>query len=302
MCMKFEEFVKTIKDEIIEYLPKEYIDAEVEIKNVEKNNNVKMTGLAIRKKGENVTPTIYLEELYKEYSTMDEEMEFILNKIADARMKADGPNFDIEEILNPINIKNKVFGAFLGKEEWNSEAAKNYPYIKIRDLIMIFKIPVESESEENGTATIKITRNIQEKVEYTTEQLYNFSLENMKTGSMKPEMISMQTILAEMMGVDPEMLDEADVPLFVITNEKKLFGANVLMNEEFMNNVCKRLKDDIVIIPSSIHEVIIMREKDVPSKEYINSMINDVNEGQVAAEDRLSNHYYIWRKDSGLMM
>ncbi|MBR3736039.1 MAG: hypothetical protein IKN07_09160, partial [Lachnospiraceae bacterium] len=65
--MNFEEFTQYVKDNIKDFLPEKYADAEVDLQEIMKNNDEKLTGLVIRTEDSNITPTIYLNQYFKEY-------------------------------------------------------------------------------------------------------------------------------------------------------------------------------------------------------------------------------------------
>ena len=55
--------------------------------------------------------------------------------------------------------------------------------------------------------------------------------------------------------------------------------------------------DTVVIIPSSIHELIAIKA-DTADAEFLNQMIRDVNEGMVSEKEQLSDHHYIYHADT----
>ena len=62
--MSKQEFYEEIKENIREYLPPEYEDAEISLTTQVKNMDVEMTGLLIRLPGESAAPVIYLDSMY----------------------------------------------------------------------------------------------------------------------------------------------------------------------------------------------------------------------------------------------
>ena len=54
----FTDFKNEVVRSILDYLPEEYSDARVEIKEVLKNNDQKLSGLTIKKQDVNMAPTI----------------------------------------------------------------------------------------------------------------------------------------------------------------------------------------------------------------------------------------------------
>ena len=117
---------------------------------------------------------------------------------------------------------------------------------------------------------------------------------------------SMFDTISELLNSDNNFDDMSDIienSIFdtgqkVITNKEKSFGASVLYHKDILSNVANQYGKDIYIIPSSIHEVIVTPINHSVTKEDMNQMIKEVNETEVSPEERLSNHVYIFRKDT----
>ena len=80
--MNKDEFIKMIKDEILEYMPEEFKDCTVRIDEVNKSGDVRLHGLALTKGNSGASPLIYLEpyfEMYEDGLAAD----FLLQNIAD---------------------------------------------------------------------------------------------------------------------------------------------------------------------------------------------------------------------------
>ena len=60
--------------------------------------------------------------------------------------------------------------------------------------------------------------------------------------------------------------------------------------------------DDYYLIPSSIHEVILIQKRDLGDVSELNNMIREVNLTQLSHDEILSNHYYTYvRKEEALI-
>ena len=57
--------------------------------------------------------------------------------------------------------------------------------------------------------------------------------------------------------------------------------------------------DDIVILPSSRHEVLLIPQRQVNGKYEPFHMVEMVNETEVSMEDRLSNSVYLYSREKG---
>ena len=89
-------------------------------------------------------------------------------------------------------------------------------------------------------------------------------------------------------------------PLFVLTNEAKLFGAVCMLLPEVMDQIVDEKGDDLYILPSSIHEILILKTSELNDPPRLQHMVQDINEMQVPMEQRLSNHVYRYSKGTGL--
>lgn len=81
-------------------------------------------------------------------------------------------------------------------------------------------------------------------------------------------------------------------PLYCFSNESKLNGAAYIMNEEIQKMVSEKLGGDYYILPSSVHEVLVIsKDIDIPLQN-IEQMVQHVNLSCVSAEEVLSDHVY----------
>ena len=77
--------------------------------------------------------------------------------------------------------------------------------------------------------------------------------------------------------------------LYVITTEGSYCGASAVLNPKIQQKLSD-IFGDCYILPSSIHEVLI-----VPSDMDVNTlahMVHDINRAEVAEQDRLSDHVF----------
>lgn len=121
-------------------------------------------------------------------------------------------------------------------------------------------------------------------------------LQNAARDNLKKDVVikSMREVLAESMGVDPMDIPIESTPMYVISNQSKSHGAASILCEDVLHDFCKeRNIEKLCIIPSSIHESILIPE-DVADVDTVNQMIDSVNEETVDALDQLSNHCYFY--------
>lgn len=100
----------------------------------------------------------------------------------------------------------------------------------------------------------------------------------------------------------PEMIDdigeEEDEVMYVLTNKEKYFGAaGILFCAELFQEVIG--KNNFYILPSSVHELILVKDDEGCDMQGLSAMVRCVNEEQVDREERLSDHayYYDWKQN-----
>ena len=297
--MDFDEFKEKVKDNIKNYLPMQYEKANVSLQSVVKNNDVQLTGLMIRLEENNIAPFIYLDRYYEQYQN-GMELPDIMKDIAELRVSSEqSVKLDISRItdFNKDNIICKLING-----DMNEEYLADKPYTQIEDMAVIYVIDLGSGAE--GHMSSPITYDLMKRYGVDTQMLHEIAIHNLA----KSEIVfkSMKDALMEIMfpdGVpeeDPlaEILSaEDEIPMYVLSNAEKLNGAASVLDKDTMETISEMLGGDFVVIPSSIHEVIILPMDDNVDKDELEGIIREVNTGQVAPEERLSYHAYQY--DSG---
>lgn len=97
-----------------------------------------------------------------------------------------------------------------------------------------------------------------------------------------------------------EEMREVDVPLYAIRNAAYSYGASYMFDGELMSQIVEEFKDDLVILPSSIHEILFMRKKDAPAVEELLCHVAQVNHDLLLPEEILSNSVYIYHRKTHL--
>lgn len=300
--MNKEEFTNEIAAKIATILPEDFEGAEITVSEHEKNNGLVLTGLTIHKPGSDVSPIIYLDQYYKHYCEKIATMDDILLSIKKILLDNPGNEYSNvkETIVDFANVKDKIFVAFINKQR-NAEKLLDIPYTEMEDLAVIYKVMLTSSKE--GTATITITNPMMEQWGITKEELHALSVANSRR-ILPPEVLPLGKMVEKMMrsnGMSEEQLDEMcneifapdEIPMFVITNDLKLNGAATIYYSDVLEKIAEKLRDDLYILPSSIHEVIA-----IPSRyedlESLSAMVKEVNSTQVAEEEQLSDNVYMY--------
>lgn len=301
--MNFEEFINTIKDTIKEYLPEDYRDAEVNIlENRKLNTNY--TGLTVTREGDTLAPTINLNNLFDSYSKHPEHsITAVMQEVASV-IQHTPETFDIGRIMDYDRVKKNLFMR-LSAAEKNKDLLEHAPHIRKEDLAITFHIMLDQS--DKGTATTMINDNMMEAYGIDLDQLYQVALLNSPV--ICPAQIeNMGEALSRMMiedmksaGAPPEVIQEMekdlkesnkDNPMTIITNDRLVDGASAIFYPGVMDLVGERMKGDYFILPSSVHETLVVPDDGRVSLQELTDMVKEVNMTQVNPEDQLTDQVY----------
>lgn len=80
-------------------------------------------------------------------------------------------------------------------------------------------------------------------------------------------------------------------------------GATVLLYDDILKELSDLFEKDLIILPSSIHEVLILAadENDRQNLDHYTAMVKEVNASQLQDEEILSDHAYYYCRHSHLL-
>ena len=297
--MNFEEFKENVVENIKDYLPERFENAEVTLQDVTKNNDRQLTGLLVRTEDSNITPTIYLEDFFRQYEE-GADMDVLLQKIADIRVEHEAPeHLDANKLTDLDEVRDHITCKLLNAD-MNKDYLSNKPHRLVEDFAVVYYVDLGGDS--TGHMSAPITDHLLEGYGIDIPELDQIAMDNLAKSDI--EFKTMREVLVEMMfpdGVDEndprmEMLPpEEEIPsMYVLTNGEKLNGASSILDAKTMEEISEKVGGDFYILPSSLHEVIILPDTPEMDKDTLERMVQDVNAGQVAPEDKLSDHVYMY--------
>ena len=291
----YEEFCTYVEEHILNRISMDG-NAVVTVKTVYKTNDIIQKGLTIVGEGQNIVPTIYLEPYYEKYVQGHTTLSDTLTHIAEVyteHMRDCPESFDIQMLK-----EESVIGSLINIH-YNKDYLKGIPYIPVgEDFAIIFKFYLGSENEI--TATVTITDKLAELMELNKMKLLSLALNN------TPRIYPMKCIaITEMIrtfiqedNIPLEDVTDTDSPFYVLTNNRNENGAFVLFYPETVKNLFDTFRDDLVLIPSSTSEWLIIPAKQAVSIPNISDIIQAVNQECVDPNQLLGERAYLLRKDS----
>ena len=104
------------------------------------------------------------------------------------------------------------------------------------------------------------------------------------------------------LNVEIELDEGAEEQLYVLSNQQRNYGAAVILYPETLYRVAEELQSDYYIIPSSVHEVLVLKKERFQALQkdgvVLQNMIREINEDQVSAEEVLSDCPYFYDRGS----
>ena len=306
--LDFCENVKLKLQDIVEH------GTTVRIQKVLKNNNVVRYAAIITEEDSTISPSIYLENYYSDYIN-GQSLSSICNDIISMHERyRGGITFNIDDYFDYNFVKDKLYLKAINREK-NVEFLKNIPYREFCDLAIVAYIALEEA--QNGYATITVNHKNLEMWDVSMEEIFDVAFANMceKTPPMLEKITSiMRELLKERFNEQQDyeteeeinrvidlMEENNDTVMYMLTNSKKLNGASYIVYEEYLREFANSINSDLYIIPSSIHEILLIPMDSGVPKEELECMVRDVNKSELSPGEVLSDSVYEFYRDTGFV-
>lgn len=284
-----ENLTKDVKEKIYE---KTGMNTTSEIRTVNKMNE-SYEALSIKPKDSNIGVNLNVTSLYSKYENGDSYDRIVLESAAFAVNALDNsPELNVDVFTDYDSMKNTLTINVVSAER-NAEILKTVPHKNIEDMAIVYRFVLD-ESDE-GTQTTLVTNQMLDGYGITAEQLHQDAIIN--APKIRPIVIQgMGEVLAEMMGVEQaEMVYPVrpeDEKFFVASVPDKVHGAGVLAYQDFMDKAAEKAGGDFYILPSSIHEILIIPDNGRGGLKDLENMVKEVNATSVDPCDKLTDSVY----------
>lgn len=293
--MNRKEFYEYVKDNVKEYLPESYKDAEITLQEVEKNNGLKLTGITIPNGDQRIVPRVYLDSFYLEYvigKDVDSCVGDVVDMYIEAQDKAEFIKMGVPDIFDYKKMKEKL-QVRICDQEWNEERLADKVIMEHGDFAAYYAVNLEENGE--GISSIPVTISLMNEWGVSVEQIQADAVAADRNRGVV--LMNMKEIIKSMIfGEEPENLlnEKLDIetmrePLFCLTNAQKMNGASLLLQEDIRKQIGECLGSDYFVLPSSIHEVLIVPDNGLFEVPELNAMVKEVNETQVERQEQLSD-------------
>lgn len=275
------------RENIIERLEKKYPQYSFIPTEVTKNGDVHLQAISVRSNTP-LAPTIYTESIIARCEdNLEQAVEIICNIIDQHK----APDIDV----NMLTDRNFLLsGIRVGVQKESDEILVKHA---VNDFPGMEAYLYVTSQGNNDMWSVKIKPEILTRANIPEDEAWQVAEKHTYEATT---LQSMAEVLAEMMGdsYDKCLEDVVNCEMYVISNREKCKGAASILNRALLQSFAKEHNcDALCVLPSSLHEAILVPLQGEYHIEDFNAMVCEINETQVAPEDVLVNRAYIIRFD-----
>ena len=303
--MSMKQFTEKVCNALQEVMGGQY---KFSVKEITKNNGIRYQAVLFMKRGSNISPTISLEPFYEAYLEGQSMGDIIYDILCLYRKCAKEIRMDMKFFESYDNVRTRVFYKLIHKER-NEKMLSEVPYQPWQDLALVFYYALEDA--RIGRAAIMIRNSHLQMWGIDRNMLCSDAAHNMRT-MLPEELMPMQQMIREILREEtseediarlPEELSfaaakDADISMYVLSNKERIYGAASILYSEKIKRLAGRLDRNLIILPSSVHEVLLVPDNGHMEKEFLHNMVKEVNDTHVDPEEILSYNVYYYDRQA----
>lgn len=324
--MEYNEFLDKLVEGLEKKMGERYV---ISIRVNLKENGKRVKGISIidRDNKNGTAPVIYADGYFREY-VEDGDMDTCVESMIESYVQCKDVSFgDIERLADWEKCKGWIYPILIHRDK-NKELLKRVAYRKYLDLAVCYIIRIPQEAEE-GNAMARVDKDKLKMWNINEEELHQTAIGNLFNDGY--QILGMAEVVKDLLdlksleedgnedlfesekdndmgshgsGKDTEKyncgcdnLIEDDFDMYVLTNKRRYYGAVCMLNTDVLESFGRRIQNNFYIIPSSLHEVILVPYADDTQAEQLREIINEVNQEMVEPEEVLSDHAYFYDRE-----
>lgn len=300
------EFFEYVKENIRDYLPPHLENAQLSIYEWVRENDRKMHVLTIRLSEKDTFPNICLDGFYQCYQD-GKELDACVGDVADVYIAYGGME-DAKEpgiIWDYEKVKDRLF-IRLCDLQWNQDYLKDKVYTVHGDFAAAYYIAIYEDREK--ILKVPVTDVLIRTWGIAMEQFHKDAI--LAERPRQPVLADLNTLCSEMLlgiGKAENLLAEGAVyhstgiPMLCLTNSRKQFGASLILHDDILRRAGEVLGSNYFVLPSSIHETILVPDIDGSDAQGLCLMVKEINEGKVEAWEQLSDKVQYYDHETGIL-
>lgn len=287
--MQFDEFKKYVAENIKTYLPQEYENASVSVRQAAKNNNISLSALCIV--GEHKTaPNIYLEQFYVHY-LFGMPMEAVMECIADVYLNSLRPDINITaENFTYEKLKDSI-GVSVCNAAKNQKMLQDVPYEIKGDFALTYHVKVSLG--EDGEGVIQIHNSHLEMWGIDENTLRETAWHNMEH-HFPYQLSDVHDMVEAEFDVSKLPWYRRNTTMYLLSNPDRFHGTAYMFSDRAMREVAEKFGTDMLVTPLSVHECVLLRRDEIQDMDELKEMVEYFYKRRINPEYALTSDIYLF--------
>lgn len=285
------DFAEVVREEMEKRLSDRYPGIKAEVQQVDKIQGESYLGIMVDRGNGLASPVFNLQPAYEETGftgSYDQVLDALEEKIGSVLQ--DMPLIGLEKLKDYETAKENMIMQVI-PIKGNEERLADMPHKEIEDMAAVCRVMIGSDYN-GGQMSYLVTNPVLQEFGVTKDELFTDAARNMEERAPY-SIVPLFNALAE---IDPffaeDPVPEPENTLFVATNPSKMYGAAVIAQPGFMEDAREALHGSFFVLPSSIHEVLLLRDDGNTDYQALLHMVTEINATQVAPNERLTDNVY----------
>ncbi len=300
--MTFEYFCRKVEKAVQELLP----ELNITVQRIAKNNGVSFAGLILADEGSQTAAAVYLDSLYESYekgATLAEVVRRILQTYEAGQGRR---RMDLRFFTEYEQVKTRLSCRLINRER-NRAHLETAPHLLLLDLALVPCCMLQGD--DAGCACILIKNEHLKLWGIKEEDLMRDSLENMRKrfpaivtsmdAFMRQNLCGVQEEQNLFLPAEENGTDREECRMMICTNHWHFYGAGAILTPGLLENQARRQQASLYILPSSVHEIILIPDTGYETARDLRGIVEEVNRCQVLEEEFLSDNVYYYDRREG---
>lgn len=288
---------QNFKEQFVEDVERTLYERGIENVNITVNHVDKMNdsydAMTVSTEGSNIAVFLHVENYYDALNEGVDYQEIVDHATADINKRINEmPSLDLDKLMDYQQVKERLSLEVVSAER-NASVLETVPHKLMEDMAIVYRINLDINNSESGT--VLVNDSLMKMYGISGEQLHEDAVQN--ASIIKPFLIKgMSQVMMEMMSPEEAELfgigEASNELMYVATVPDKTKGAGVLAYDNFMEYAVEKLGGDFFVLPSSVHEILLVKDDGEAKYEDLKQMVEQVNETEVSPEDKLTDSVY----------
>ena len=234
-----------------------------------------------------------LKEIYQSVEDgedIDHAVFKMVNTIADNISVVKEKEQDVKDFISDYEkVKDNTYLRLIPGD---SPILKSTPHRMIEDMALVVNVHLDSFSDENGRSCVVVSKPLMEMYGIDESQLFADAEKNSLANEpmvFKPLLDMVKDLISNEDIPNPE---DVGIVTYIATNQSGFQGAAVAGYPDFCEKAAEAIGGSFYMLPSSVHEFILIKDDGTPKAKDLNRMIKNVNETVLEPRDVLAAQCY----------